>query len=915
MSEIPSGTITFLFIEIEGSTVLWERYPKAIREALARYNALLKEGVETRHGGYVFKTVGDAVYAAFSSAVEALRAALETQQRLAEQDWSAVGGLAARMALHTGEAEAQDDPPDYIGASLSRVARLLSIARGGQVLLSQATCDLVRDHLPADAEMRNLGKPPLKDLAPEPIFQLLHPSLSSDPPAIRLLESIPNNLPLPLTSFIGREVQIAQVKQLLKETRLLTLTGSGGCGKSRLALQVAADILDAFAEGIWLVDLAERRQPELVEQAAAAAFGMREEPGRTLTAALLDYLRDKTLLLLLDNCEHLRIACAQLAEAILETCPKVRFLITSREAMGLTSEVVWLVPSLSHPDTGLLSDTERLSGYEAVRLFVARAGFHQPGFTLTPANAAAVAQICTRLEGIPFAIELAAARLNMLTVEQIAAFNDYIRLLKSGSRTAPTRQQTLLATIEWSYDLLEEREKALLRHLCVFAGGWTPEAAEKVCTDEGIDAPDVSGLLSQLVGASLVLAEEPEDTPRFRMLETVRQYASNRLEALGETEATRDRHLAYFLTLAEQAEPELTGPDQVAWLDRLEREHDNLRAALTRASEAETRLRLAGALWRFWYVRGHIGEGRVWLENALAGSSGASDLVRAKALNGAGALAMIQTDYTAARKRFEESLTLRRQSGDIRGMADTLNNLGTLTRSLGDLEAARAYYAESLTLRKQTGDRQRIAGSLSNLGMIARDQSDFILAQSYHAESLEIRRALNDTAGVATALLNMGVVNSDQGEYTIARSYFEQSLDLLRMSGNKWLKAVLLYNLGEVAFKQGDMISARQLLEESLTLGQELGDRENIARVLVSIAVMAADQSDYQRTARLLGIEEGLRASTGARLEPTISTDYDRSVAVARSALGQEAFAEAWAEGKAMAIEQAILYALGRTDA
>jgi predicted ATPase/class 3 adenylate cyclase len=520
---LPEGTVTFLFTDIEGSTRLWEEHPAAMQAALARHDALLHQAFQV-HSGVVFKTFGDQFCAAFATVPDALAAALTLQRALHAAPWEEVGALRVRTALHTGMAETRGG--DYFGPALNRVARLLEAGHGGQILLSRATQELAGDRLPEDASPRDLGEHRLKDLVrPEQIFQLVVPDLPADFPPLKTLDRRANNLPYQLTSFIGREQEMAEVKQLLSVRRLVTLTGAGGCGKTRLALQVAAEILESASDGAWSVDLAPLADPALVPQAVATALGVREEPGRPLTLTLVEFLKPQDLLMILDNCEHLVAACAQLAEALLQACPTLRILATSREPLSVGGEAPYRVPSLALPEGRQSPVLGSLMQYESVRLFVDRAATVLPTFTVTEENAPAVAQVCRRLDGIPLALELAAARVKALPVQQLAArLEDRFRLLTGGSRTALPRQQTLRATMDWSYDLLSEPERALLRRLSVFHGGWTLEAAEAVCVAEGIEAEAILDLLTALVDRSLVLYEEQEEAGRYRLLETVRQY-------------------------------------------------------------------------------------------------------------------------------------------------------------------------------------------------------------------------------------------------------------------------------------------------------------------------------------------------------------------------------------------------------
>jgi predicted ATPase/class 3 adenylate cyclase len=534
---LPSGTVTFLFTDIEGSTRLWERHPEAMRTALARHDALLRQAIESR-GGHVFKTVGDAFCAVFSSAPDAARASLDAQRALHAADWDAVGAVRVRMALHTGEADERGG--DYFGPALNRVARLLAIGHGGQVLVSSAAEAAIHGALSAEASLRDWGSHRLKDLQePEHVYQLCAPDLPAEEfPPLRSLQAFANNLPVQATSFIGRERDIAEIQRLLSSARLLTLNGAGGVGKTRLALQAAADLLETYGDGVWLVELAPLADPDLVPQTVAFALGVREEPGRPFTQTLADYLRNKKLLLLLDNCEHLVDACARLADTLLRSCPDLQILATSREALGVPGERTYRLPSLGLPDPARLPPMDVLAQFESVRLFRERAQLHQPAFAVTAANAPALAQVCHRLDGIPLAIELAAARVRSLPVEQIAArLDDRFRLLTGGSRTALPRQQTLRALMDWSYGLLTDGEKTLLRRVSVFSGGWTLEAAETVCAGDGVDDWEILDLLTRLVDKSLIVYEERDGEARYRLLETVRQYAQERLQESGERSA------------------------------------------------------------------------------------------------------------------------------------------------------------------------------------------------------------------------------------------------------------------------------------------------------------------------------------------------------------------------------------------
>ncbi|HLV79283.1 MAG TPA: tetratricopeptide repeat protein, partial [Chthonomonadaceae bacterium] len=532
----------------------------------------------------------------------------------------------------------------------------------------------------------------------------------------------------------------------------------------------------------------------------------------------------------------------------------------------------------------------------------------KPGFALTDENAAAVLQICRRLDGIPLALEMAAARVGLLSVEQIARFDDYFRLLTGGNRTGLFHHQTLKAALDWSFDLLTEPEQALFRRLSFFAGGWTLEAAEAVC---GADDYDVLDLLSRLVECSLVIAEEQEDSTRYRMLETIRQYAYEKLTAAGEADLFRERHRDYFLALAERAELYLKSPEQKQWLERLEREYDNIHVVLAWKREGEKPLRLVGALWRFWFLRGHISAGREWLENTLNLNQEADPLLRAKALNGVGVMAMVQSEYAQGRAALEESAHLYRQSRHKAGLAAVLNNLSVVVRQQGDYSAALACIQEAIELARQAENKKQIADYLVNMGVIAREQANPTEARLHFEEALTLYRELGNTEGIARTLMDIGVTYQDQADYAQARTCYEQSLELRRTSEDRWNMAGMLGNLGGLALIQQDYPAAYRFLGEALAMGGQLGDRYLVAHFLVPLAALATEQQQFLRAARLLGAEEGLRAATNTPLHASLRVHHERAVEAARAALGSEDFSAAWAEGHALSLEQAVALALG----
>jgi predicted ATPase/DNA-binding CsgD family transcriptional regulator len=739
-----------------------------------------------------------------------------------------------------------------------------------------------------------------------------------------------HNLPVSLTACIGREGEIAAVRCLLATIRLLTLTGAPGVGKTRLALEVAAGLGDAFRDGVWLVELAPLADPALVPQAVATVLGVREQPGRTVPDALADALRAQRMLLVLDNCEHLVDACANLANVLLRACPNLVILATSREPLGIAGETAWRVPSLALPgvgdrDTVRHGDAPALGAFAAVQLFVERARAARPDFTLTALHAPAVARICRRLDGIPLALELAAARVMALSVAQIAdRLDDRFSLLTGGNRTALPRQRTLRATVDWSYGLLSEQERALLRRLAVFAGGWSLEAAEVVCAGEGLDSSEVIDLLQHLVDRSLVVAEEHADgTNRYRMLEMLQQYAQERLFECGEADGARRQHAACFLALAERAEAELRGPREISWSARLEAENENLRAALRWVidrGEAEQALRLGSALWRFWSVRGHLIEGLVWLEQALtldgaSGSGATVDTLRARAgaLNAAGNLAWARGEQARAVAFHEEGLALRRRLGDTAGEALALHNLGTSCRSLGDRALARACFDESLTLFRNLGDTRSAGLALLNLGRLSHDEGDQERARTLFMEALAHFQAVGSAQAVATVLNRLGEVARDRGDFSAAVRFHGEALSRHRGRGDPWGIGLTLTFLARVAMLQRDPIQAMTLTRQSLRSLKGVGADRDTATALVVAATVACATEQASIGAQLLGAVARAYPD-GSAIGPEQAI-FEQALVVTRAVLGEDAHEHAWTKGQRLTLDEAIDVALSMAEA
>jgi predicted ATPase len=749
-------------------------------------------------------------------------------------------------------------------------------------------------------------------------------------------------LPVPLSSFIGRAQEIAEVRRLLETARLLSLTGSGGVGKTRLALEVARTAADARWTPAF-VELAPLRDGASAAQAVATTLAVQERPGRPLLDTLAEALGPRAILLVLDNCEHLVEACAELADDLLRRCPRLRVLATSREPLGVVGEAVWRVPSLAVPDHAPPSGPDLLLRFEAVRLFAERAALVLPGFEVTERNREAIVQICRRLDGVPLAIELAAARIAVLSTEQIAArLDDRFALLSGGSRMASPRQRTLRETVEWSYDLLSEREQSLFDRLSVFAGGWSLEAVEAIAARDGRGPgsanasdpePSTLDLLSSLVSKSLVQVEPtPVGSVRYRLLETLRQYGSERLEAGGEAQEVLRRHAAYYLALAEEAEPELRGPHQDAWLARLEQEHDNLRAALAWSRRApagvELGLRLAGALGWFWYVHGHPSEGRRQLGAALEAAPEGSTGARARALGMTGFLARLQGEPAASTSLLEESLRLHRTLGDRWGEAFVLNGLGMVARRRGEYDRAVSLCEDGRALFEAAGDRWGIAWSLVHIGEAAAEQGDHERAVAVLQRSLAIARELHNLQIGAWSLTTLARLAEARGDGDRAGIRAEEGLALFRDLGDPRGTAMLLGVLASTARARGDMESARSRYEESLQLRQEIGDLGGIAECLEGLAtglMLAPDSADTEsqdgaarvvlarRAARQLGAAAALRESASTPIPLMQRPAYEHAVSMVRAALSAEAFDAAWADGSACSVTQAVDDALGRT--
>ena len=909
MDNLPSGTVTFLFTDIEDSTKLAQQYPNEMPALLARHNEVLNQVIET-HNGFVFRIVGDSCSASFHNASDALQAALEAQRFLYHEAWSPAP-IKVRMGIHTGAAQLEIDAKEdkYSGyATLALTERIMSAGHGGQVLLSQSTYELIRD-LPEQPQFVDMGEHRLKNiLRPERLYQVNLPDLPSHFPPLKTLETFQHNLPTQLTSFIGREKEMAEIKSLLNSARLVTLTGSGGTGKTRLSIEVGAVELASFANGVWLIELAPLADPSQIIPAMAQVFGLQEHPFGPLPTLVMDYLRDKKILLILDNCEHLIEACARFADDFLHQCTGLKILASSREALGIAGEVSYHVPSLANS--------------ESTQLFVERARAVNPNFKLTDGNASSIAQICSRLDGIPLAIELAAARVKLLSPEQIEArLDDRFRLLVGGSRTALPRQQTLRALIDWSYELLSEEEKSLLQFASVFVGGWTLEALEAVADD-----PNTIEHLEQLVNKSLVSTEERETEMRYFMLETIRQYAREKLFDAKQALAARDRHFVYFDELSEKMWDVFRSADMIDWRDRAEDEAENFRAALEWGLEnhIEDAVHLAGHYCTISSWLSKHSEGLALVKNALERVNSLPPVdgeayihrqkIIAKALFAQGTTAFGTGNMPLLIQSLKEAIAISRMTGDKLILGYSLEMFFSAS-ALIDVEGAAESAQEGFIIfTEEIDDRWGLSMAYQNLAWLANRRGEFIEKEKYFGKIKELLREIPLSFQAGLFYLGMGLIESVQRNYDAAKQLFEDGLKIFRRLQNKYFQTALTSELGHVARHTGDIDQAKRIYNETLRAWQDLGNRAAIAHQLECFAFLAISDEEPQRATKLFGAAEALREKIQASMMEPERVEYNQAVAQVRSMLVEAEFIALWAEGRAMTMGQAMAFALEESD-
>ncbi|HSL47111.1 MAG TPA: adenylate/guanylate cyclase domain-containing protein [Anaerolineales bacterium] len=907
--DLPTGTVTFLFTDIEGSTRLAQEYPESWESLRRHHDTILRNAIEAEQG-YVFRIVGDAFCAAFPAAGDALRAALKAQFDLNAKNWEGPP-IKVRMGIHTGPAEIQEDG-EYQGyLTLTRVQRVMSTAYGGQILLSNTAAELVRRELPEGVSLRDMREHRLKGLPQlEHLWQVDATDLAQDFPPLATLSETPNNLPVQLTSFIGREAELAAIQRELGRHRLITLTGPGGVGKTRLSIEAAADLLDTFRHGVWFVELEHVVEPTLLAATIAHVLGVQEIPGRKSIDVLKDYLRDKELLLVLDNFEQV-IEAATLVKELLVAARHLKVLVTSRTPLRVAGEQEYRVPLLPLPDEEMSMSPEQLAQLGSVRLFVERAQSVKGDFALTEDNAPAIAETCQRLDGLPLAIELAAARVRVLPPQKmLSQLDNRLRFLTSAARDLPSRQQTLRAAIDWSYDLLTPAEQLFFRRLAVFTGGATFEAIDEVCNAE--HRLDLLTKLESLLDKNLITHTERNGEPRYDMLQTIRDYADEALVASGEADLIQARHLLYYQSLAALAKSNIVGPHELEWFERLKDELDNIRPAVQWGLQHD----LEKAVWLlcdlalFWSKGGYNDEVIGWLQTALSkpvlaqAEAGPDEhrSLRGRALFVLGVLSL-QQDDPEAESVIRESIRLLRQGNEKADLAEALAFAGFL----GDLEAAQ----ESVDLARTLGERWTLSYSLAWQSQALRSAGgDLLLAQRAVAESVRLAREVGSEWAVARSVISQGQIAVALGELDEARKHLKESLTLFSQSQDRYHANLARTQLAHVERWQGNTMEALRLYKEAIVIWQDLGLQAAVARLLECLAMIASAQGKAEHAIRLLGAANRLRAQTDFPLPPNEQMEYEKIVEEVRNKLGDQLFEAGLAEGKAWTESQAVAYAL-----
>jgi predicted ATPase/class 3 adenylate cyclase len=927
MGTLPTGTVTFLFTDIEGSTKLAQAHPDAVHALLARHNEILKLAVDANNG-FVFNIVGDSFTVAFHNPVDAMNAALDAQHALHKESWLPVP-IRVRMGIHTGIAKLKDDTdnPDYDGyATLALSSRIMSAGHGGQILLSQTTHDLLTNNLPKDAQLLDMGEHNLKDvLQTQHIYQFNFPDLPAEFPPLKTQKIKNHNLPVKLTSFIGRERELAETTKRLAEARLLTLIGPGGTGKTRLSIKLGDDQLALYPDGVWLIELAPLADPALIMQTIASVFGLRESPDRPLVEQVTDYLRAKSALIILDNCEHLIDACAKIAETLIQACENLKILASSREALGVSGETTYRVPSLSLP-AAQNSITNELMGFESVQLFVDRASAANPNFKLTNENASSVAKVCRRLDGIPLALELAAARTRVLSVEQIAErLDDRFRLLTGGSRTALPRQQTLRALIDWSYDLLNNAEKALFRRLAVFVGGWTLEAAEKVCAGNGVDEFEVLDLLTQLVDKSLVIAEEKDGNIRYYRLETIHQYAREKLFETDESVDVRNDHLDFYIDMTYLSDKKYINPRQENVFKIMISEYDNIRSALSWAAESNLEkamilLSSASTIWP-WILQGKITDANEWCKRILLQLNSLSQAelekisdfsnFKARVLNRYAQVLMNMGDHQASRVAVEESIELARKLNDQAILAEALATFGHCAVYGGDPDAAIEAAEKSIEICEREGYKELLYWAFDAMVHIHTTTGRKSEAAGYHKMGTDLLKKAGAPIDPISTAVGLTVDPFSDNDLNGALKYMDDAIVIMTERNDKYGLTFMQSNFAHVLREHGEYDQALIYYRRTIRLWQDWGHRAAIAHQLECFGYIAQAFEDNPRAARLFSAAEGIRTPINSLRTPSEQKEFEEAKSKLQKGLNNTDFNKFWEEGQMMTMKQAIEFALG----
>jgi predicted ATPase/class 3 adenylate cyclase len=948
-----TGYATILFTDIQGSTELSQLFPDTMPAAILRHHDILHRCIK-ENNGYVFEIIGDAFCASFSSAIDAINAAGEIQKKLISEDWGETP-IKIRIGLNSGDVEWNGK--GYTGyMTLSRTQRIMSTGHGGQIIISNEVYEKLKDVNQNRYTFRDMGERKLKSIIrPEHLYQVNFEGLPNEFPPLKTLDARPNNLPVQPSSFVGRKKEMSEIKRLLKQTHILTLIGSGGTGKSRISIEIGTDMIDDFTHGVWFVELAPLFDPSLASQEIASVFNLKESGDKKLIDVLIEHLKDKQLLLILDNCEHLINECANLTNTLVKNCPNIKIIASTREALKIDGETIYRIPSLSVPVVKGDYSIESLLENDSVRLFTDRALSTKPDFRVTDSNVLFIARLCNNLDGIPFAIELAAARVRSLPVEKIAEkLNDRFKLLTGGSRTALPRQQTLRAMMDWSYELLTDDEKAMLRRLSVFAGGWKLETSEEICSDENVETYEVIDVLGSLIDKSLVVFDEEKE--RYFLQETVRQYGIEKLSESSEDEF-KIRHSQFFLSMAEEAEPHLTGSEQRKWTNLLEEEHDNLRVAIGRNSldmnSEESVVKFGAFLWRFWYIRGYLSEGRKWLKEIL-GKFKTDSIYLGNAFRGAGVLARSQGDYLDAKTKYDEALRIYRDIGNKEGIANILNGLALISYEQGNVNESKNMHEQALMMRREINDKRGIASSLHNLGDISSEFGDYVKAKEFYSDALNNWKRIGDKLSLANTMYSMGNAAYNQGEYLEAEKLYKESIEIFREAGDDVGVAYTLSGLGNIAEQQGNHEEAIRILKDALKIFKEAEDMRAVCNVLLNLGLdlyqvdkidesrkflieglllcreiankpgtvqcisgfcrLAISEEQNNRAVCLLSFINTTLQSMGTVFDKSALIMHEQTINSLREKLSDEEFSKFWEEGKKLSIEQAVELALKKEE-